>query len=96
MTFRVGNSNKDYYNALAEGDYASTVPHLRHETIRNLNAELVKAAYRAASAQIAGTVSVYNGSANLNRKNGIDKWTQRLFNKGRKGVHDDEKKTKDV
>jgi len=39
---------------------------------------------------------MYNGSANLNRKNGIDKWTQRLFNKGRKGVHDDEEKTKDV
>lgn len=51
--------NKDAYNALPIGDYASGAPHLRHESISNLYARLVEAAYQtAASSQVTGSVSV--------------------------------------
>lgn len=38
----------------------------------------------------------YNGRQKLNRKNGVDKWTQEILRRSRKGVHDDTEETKDV
>ena len=38
----------------------------------------------------------YNGRRNLNRKNGVDKWTHGVLSKARKGVQDDPEETQDV
>jgi len=41
-------------------------------------------------------VAQYNGRRNLNRKNGVDKWTQGVLSEPRKGVHDDAEETQDL
>src|ERR1039457_1008839 len=47
MTAISGNCNKDTYNALADGAYVNTAPHLRHRSILDLYARLVQAAFVA-------------------------------------------------
>lgn len=40
-----GEANKRYYDALPLGEYSSTAPHLRHESIRRLYGEMVEKAF---------------------------------------------------
>src|SRR5688572_10310541 len=54
MSARNATSNRLVYDALLEGDYASMAPHLRHDSIRALYANLVQKAYAAASLGAAG------------------------------------------
>lgn len=51
-------ANRDAYNNLEIGRYASNAPHLRHDSIRKLYAGLVETAYQTAISRVVGPVSV--------------------------------------
>ena len=58
MTTRNAISNRIAYDSLSNGDYVSLAPHLRHDSIRRLYADLVERAYKTALLRAGGPVSV--------------------------------------